>query len=47
MGLWRHPKSEQSCRKQVHPGTVSKSHLESVSLSVWLVPSTIPELWGP
>ena len=25
---------------------VSKIHLESVSLSVWLVPSTIPELWG-
>ena len=21
-------------------------HLESVSLRVWLVPSTIPELWG-
>ena len=46
MGLWGHPESEQSCQKQVHPGTVSKSHLESVSLSVRLVPSTIPELWG-
>ena len=27
--------------------SVSKIHLESVSLSVRLVPSTIPELWGP
>ena len=26
--------------------SVSKIHLESVSLSVWLVPFTIPELWG-
>ena len=23
MGLWGHPESEQSCRKQVHPGAVS------------------------
>ena len=26
--------------------SVSKIHLESVSLSVWLVSSTIPGLWG-
>ena len=46
MGLWGHRESEQSRQKQVHPGTVSEIHLESVSLSVRLVPSTIPELWG-
>ena len=46
MGPGGHPESEQSRWKQVHPGTVSKSHLESVSLSVRLVPSTLPELWG-
>ena len=23
MGLWGHPESEQSCRKQVHPGAIS------------------------
>ena len=46
MGLWGHPESGQSGRKQVHPGAVSMIHLESVSLRVWLAPSTIPELWG-
>ena len=46
MGLWGHPESEQSRRKQVHPGAVSIIHLESVSLSVRFVPSTIPELWS-
>ena len=46
MGPWGHPESEQSRWKQVHPGTVSKIHLESVYLSVLLVPSTISELWG-
>ena len=50
MGLWGHPESEQSRRKQVQSvsrkQSVSKIHLESVSLSVRLVPSTIPELWG-
>ena len=33
--------------KSTHEQSVSKIHLESVSLSIWLVPSTIPELWGP
>ena len=50
MGLGGHPESEQSRRKQVQSvsrkQSVSKIHLESVSLSVQLVPSTIPELWG-
>ena len=50
MGPWGHPESEQSRRKQVQSvsrkQSVSKIHLESVSLSVQLVPSTIPELWG-
>ena len=32
--------------KSTQERTVSKIHLESVSLSVWLVPSTIPGLWG-
>ena len=32
--------------KSTQEQSVSKTHLESVSLSVWLVPSTIPELWG-
>ena len=32
--------------KSTQEQSVSKIHLESVSLSVWLVPSTIPELWG-
>ena len=50
MGPWGHPESEQSRRKQVQSvsrkQSVSKIHLESVSLSVQLVPSTIPEPWG-
>ena len=50
MGLGGHPESEQSRRKQVQSvsrkQSVSKIHLESVSVSVRLVPSTIPELWG-
>ena len=32
--------------KSAQEQSVSKIHLETVSLSVWLVPSTIPELWG-
>ena len=32
--------------KSTQEQSVSKIHLESVSLSVQLVPSTIPELWG-
>ena len=32
--------------KSTQEPSVSKIHLESVSLSVRLVPSTIPELWG-
>ena len=32
--------------KSTQEQSVSKIHLESVSLSVWLVPSTSPELWG-
>ena len=32
--------------KSTQEQSVSKIHLESVSLSVRLVPSTIPELWG-
>ena len=46
MGPWGHPESEQSHWKQVHLVAVSMIHLESVSLSVRLVHSTIPELWG-
>ena len=32
--------------KSTQEQSVSKIQLEGVSLSVWLVPSTIPELWG-
>ena len=32
--------------KSTQEQSVSKIHLEGVSLSVRLVPSTIPELWG-
>ena len=32
--------------KSTQEQSVSKIHLESVSLSVWLVSSTIPGLWG-
>ena len=32
--------------KSIQEQSVSMIHLESVSLSVRLVPSTIPELWG-
>ena len=32
--------------KSTQEPSVSKIHLETVSLSVQLVPSTIPELWG-
>ena len=32
--------------KSTQEPSVSKIHLESVSLSVRLVPSTVPELWG-
>ena len=32
--------------KSTQEQSVSKIHLESVSLSVQLIPSTIPELWG-
>ena len=32
--------------KSTQEQSVSKVHLESVSVSVRLVPSTIPELWG-
>ena len=46
LGLWGHPESEQSRRKQVHPGAVSLSDPLGVSLSVWLVHSTISELWA-
>ena len=47
MGPWGHPESEQSRWKQVpQEQSVSKIHLERVSLRVWFAPSTIPELWG-
>ena len=47
MGPWGHPESEQSRRsKSTQEQSVSMSHLDSGSLSVRLVPSTIPELWG-
>ena len=47
MGLWGHPESEQADgNKSTQEQSVSKIHLESVSLSVQLVPSTISELWG-
>ena len=47
MGLWGHPESEQSHQKQVtQEQSVSVVHLESVSVNVRLVHSTIPELWG-
>ena len=32
--------------KSTQEESVSMIHLQSVSLSVWLVRSTIPELWG-
>ena len=32
--------------KSTQEPSVYKTHLESVCLSVWVVPSTIPELWG-
>ena len=32
--------------KPTQEQSVSKIHLESVSVNVWLFPSTIPELWG-
>ena len=44
MGLWGHPESEQADgNKSTQEQSVSKIHLESVSLSVRLVPSTIPQ----
>ena len=47
MGPWGHPESEQSRRsKSTQEQSVSMSHLDSGSLSIRLVPSTIPELWG-
>ena len=47
MGLWGHPESEQADgNKSTQEQSVSKIHLESDSLSVQLVPSSIPELWG-
>ena len=46
MGPWGHPESEQSRRsKSTQEQSVSMSHLDSDSLSVRLVPSTIPGLW--
>ena len=44
MGLWG--LSRAVGNKSTQEQSVSKIHLESVSLSVRLVPSTIPELWG-
>ena len=40
MGLWGHPESEQSRRKQVHPGAVSLSDPLGESLYVpgWFIP---------
>ena len=47
MGLWGHPESEQSHQKQVHAGAVILyDPLGKCPLSVRLVCSTIPELWG-
>ena len=47
MGLWGHPESEQSHQKQVHAGAVILyDPLGKCLLSVRLVCSTIPELWG-
>ena len=50
MGPWGHPGSEQKLvsigNKSPQEQSVSRIHLESVSLSGLLVPSTIPELWG-
>ena len=46
LGLWGHPESEQSRRKQVYQEqSVSMIHLESL-FSVLLVHSTILELWA-
>ena len=46
LGLWGHPESEQSRRKQVHPGAVSLCDPLGESLSVQLAHSTISELWA-
>ena len=46
LGLWGHPESEQSRRKQVHPGAVSLSDPPGESLSVRLAHSTISEPWA-
>ena len=46
LGPWGHPESEKSHWKQVHPGAVSLYDPFGQSLSVWLVHSTISELWA-
>ena len=46
VGPWGHPESEQRRRTSPPRSSQSLRSTWSVSLSVRLVPSTIPELWG-